>query len=357
MPLLGMQSFLEQKSKSKPQKRKQLQVNRANFSSNYRGTALTGSTRPNKAKLFSAPVNQGYAIPPAHIGFCGTADRMSDRDVLGSLKLRGASLLDNTASFYSASPSSFSHGANSANAGTVDSALTFFDILSLDPRVENTARCFAFFKFRYIKLHYIPLIGTNASGTITTAFFDDCTAAATYFASPLVTPSNAPQAAAMTSQWSNSSPVWGTHCTMYQDRGAKLYPCNTHSIDQLDLYQVGFVVLASGFQGINGTVPTANTIYNMGQLFAEYEIDFYDPVWGFNAALESSLPLQDRKKLRSDKFNQLIRNVQESRESQNLSISQAIRMMETGCNSSMHSVSSTPVDNCHAFPATIPFRR
>ncbi len=349
-------SFLEQKSKPKP-KRKQLQVSRANFSSNYRGSALVGSTRSNKSKLFQAPVSQGYSIPPAHIGFCGTADRMADRDTLGSLKLKGASLLDNTVSFYSSSPNNFGHGANSANSGFIDQALTFFDILALDPRVENTARCYAYFKFRHLKLHYVPLIGTNSNGTVTTAFFDDCTAAAAYFATPATTGSNVLQASALTSQWSNTSPVWGPHTTVFQDRGAKLYPCNVHNLDQLDLYQVALVVLVSGFQGVNGTIPTAISIYNLGQLFIEYEIDFYDPVWGFNATLQDSLPLSERKKLRSERFNQLVKVANDSRESQNSLISQNIRMMETGCSSSMHSISSTPVDNCHAFPSTVPFRR
>jgi hypothetical protein len=348
-------SFLEQKTKSKPSKRKQMSVNRVNFSS--KNQVLSGSTRAFKSKLFTAPVSQIYSIPPAHIGFCGTADRLADRDPLGSLKLRGASLLDNTVSFYSATGSNFGHGVNAASSVIPDCAIRFMDILALDPRVENTARCYSFFKFRSLKLHYIPLVGTNSSGTITTAFFDDVSAAASYFTSPVTVTNNVAQAAALTSQWSNTSPVWGSHTTVFLDRGAKLYPCNAQSNEYMEIYQVSMAILSSGFQPISGTDPSNSTLYNIGQIFIEYEVDFYDPVWGFNATLESSLPIPERRKLRSDRFEKTLKGIKESRDQQNSMISHLVNTMETGYSPSMHSINSTPVENCHAFPSSMPFRR
>jgi hypothetical protein len=306
---------------------------------------LIGSTRPFKSTLFQAPVRMGYSLPPAHMGFCGTADRMADRDPIGSLKLKGACLLDLTASLYSANGGFLVHGVAQAGSSNIDRAFVLMDILQMDPRVENTASCYTFFKFRNLKLHYIPLVATNSNGTITTAFIDDIQSSLVYFAAPVSANTNAFQQAALTSQFSNTSPSWSTHTTNYLDRGSKLYPTVYSGSEDLgDMYQCALVVLSNGFSAVNGTAMNNNTLYNIGQFFLEYEIDFYDPTWSFGLQLESvdkGLPRQERIRLKDERVSRWIEGRQASL---NISSSSHSLAMETGCNSSMHSISSTPVE-------------
>jgi hypothetical protein len=201
------------------------------------------------ATVRSAPASVGMILPRSRFGFMGPAQRLADQDSSGSLRLTGCDL-------FTRSISSGLTG-NGGFGGVYWWPLTPSQISA---RVASVEAMFQWWIIRRLRIHYVPTCGTSTGVSVALGYSTDIQLS---FDIPSPT-----QQQVLELMPSMITPAWQVATMEIVARGTKLfesYASTGETSDTKDQGALACTMLGDGF----------STTY--GQLWLEYEIDFYQP--------------------------------------------------------------------------------
>lgn len=201
---------------------------------------------------------------------------MADQDSKGSLRIRGCDL-------YSI-PLTFLSGTTNPSAPFGASLIGPFwapiSPATISARVAAIEEMFQWYNIRRLRVVYSPTVGTSQAGTVAVGISTDWDLQ-TAITSPT-------QQQVLELQPSMIHPLWQTNEMTLVNRGTKLYECYLSTESGENRFQA---IIGASATGIPGTTP-----FGFGQLFIEYEIDFYQ-----QSPLLSSVDI-DRRRTQHGKF-------------------------------------------------------
>jgi hypothetical protein len=198
-----------------------------------------------------APSQVGMVMPRAKFQFSGKAQTHVDYDSDNSLRICGTDLFANAVQA----------GSSDAKAG-LGATAGYYRNLSpslISARLANAEAMFQFYAIRRLRIHYVPTVGTGTGVSVALAVVADTTINADF-----TTPT---QQQVIEFSPSLITPVWSVSTLDYKHTGTKLW----------EAYASGTGALAQVQAFLCATLLGASTSVVYGQLWMEYEIDFYQP--------------------------------------------------------------------------------
>jgi hypothetical protein len=194
----------------------------------------------------------GVVIGRSSFGFAGPAQRLADQDSAGSLRIRGKDLFSIA---FQASSGAYSIMPDS----TIGPYWAAISPSTISPRLAAIESMFQWYVIRRLKIMYVPTTGSTTVGSVGIGISTDWD---TQDALPTPT-----QTQILELQPAILTPVWTIASVEMKNTGTKLYECYLSS-------ESG----QNRFQAILGAALNTGALSGaIGQLFMEYEVDFYQP--------------------------------------------------------------------------------
>jgi hypothetical protein len=190
-------------------------------------------------------------LPRSSFSVNGKANAQADQDNGSSLKVSGCDL--------------FSTGVlnNASTTAGLTGSVYYVNLTpsAISTRVQAFEEIFSWYVIRKLRVHYIPNCGTGTSGSVALGIVTDAREAAT-IAAPT-------QQQILEMNPALLTPPWALSTMELKNSGSKLYECYASAESTDTKIQA---LLAAAFAVAAGSAITT------GQLWFEYEIDFYSPV-------------------------------------------------------------------------------
>jgi len=244
------------------------------------------SSVPNRSTQFTAaPASFGMIAPQSYFRQSSNAQRNTEQDPRGSVRVSGCALLRQSAALLTGtSPvASQSYGI----LGAAPSSAPYRGYYHLNPnnidaRLTAVANAFQFYAFRRIKANYISSLPTAARGAVHMAIVKDPDTAVANYATIGAPAGNSPgtNSTLMDYDPSVTSTIWQPCSVTYTHTGTRLWDTFQAGSDDIDdRIQASLIMLASNIDptGAGTGIPPASATVNMGWLWLEYDIDFYIP--------------------------------------------------------------------------------
>jgi hypothetical protein len=222
------------------------------------------------------------------------------------MRVKGTALLDTQISLYS-SIGAYCHGALGATSTTIDQATLPLDLSQFDSRLITEAKGYSYFVYRSLNIFYIPLSSQNEKGVVAISVMDDTITPSSFFSTPFYTATNVGISSLLTAEWSNSGSVYQPFSVNYRNpNGTRLWPVSyaNGAISAGTLYPLQINALAGGYAPNSTTNQAMSTSYNLGQLYVEYVVDFYEPSYLLASGIQATHPLDvarsNRRRLAED---------------------------------------------------------
>lgn len=207
---------------------------------------------PQQGRVTSTPATVGMVLPRARFSMTGKAQRLADYDADASLRLCGTDLYSD--------PIVAGSSDSKAGFGSTATYYAFLTPSTISSRITNVEGIFQYYAIRRLRVHYIPTVGTSTAVSLALAVVQDFEMEVAF--------STPTQQQILEFNPSVLTPSWQVASVEYKHTGTKLWECYSGLDTSLpDKYQA---LLACTLLGAE-----ASTTY--GQLWLEYEIDFYQP--------------------------------------------------------------------------------
>jgi hypothetical protein len=200
-----------------------------------------------------APSAFGSVVPQSTFRYAGPAQQLADQDSRGSLRVIGTDL-------YSIPVSTAIAGTGAFFTSVIGPFYSALTPATISARVQAVEEMFQWYAIRKLRISYIP------SCPSTTAFslaFGIVTDPRILTAIPSPT-----EQQVLEMQPASMSTAWQPQSFMFIHTGTKLWECYLSS-ESLDTRVQAYIA------GVTSTAVAGNT--GFGNLFVEYEIDFYQP--------------------------------------------------------------------------------
>jgi hypothetical protein len=221
-----------------------------------------------------------YGIPAAMSTVAGTtyfrtsstAQRNVSQDARNSIRAHGCALFASGITVNPSSPGTL----NGAFAELVeDKAYSYLAPSTIDTRLNALGQTYQYYAIRRLKYTYSPSVGTDTTGKLYLGIYKDPDAADSNFS--VGTPgsssfSGGTPTNVMQCDPSLETPVWQTAAKEFIHQGTQLwqtYPDGEEPANER--VQAAFVGL------VKSTSVASGTAVNFGDIWLEYEVDFYVP--------------------------------------------------------------------------------
>jgi len=250
-----------------------------------KGGSQSSRSAPRGPSFVAAPSGFGMTAPQSYFRQSSNAQRNTEQDVRGSVRVSGCALLRQPIALLTAASPVASSSFGVLGASPTSVAYRGYYHLNpnnIDTRLTAVANCYQFYAFRRIKAYYSPSVSTATKGSLHMAIVKDADTAVNQFG-VIGAPSG--NSAGSNSTLMDFDPavtttIWNTASVTMTHTGSRLWDTFQAGSDDIDdRIQASLVCLVSNIDptGAGTGVPPASATTTYGYCWLEYDIDFYVP--------------------------------------------------------------------------------
>jgi len=224
--------------------------------------------------LTSAPASFGFVAPKSYFRTSANVQQLATQDPRSGVRVSGCALFGSPIQTFNATGSGASTNIGGGFAGSSSPSVAFAYLTpnSIDPRLAAIAETYQWNSLRRAVIRWIPSVATSTSGTIYLGISKDAYAASVSYASVgSASPSPGNQQGILDMDPALMSTIWQPAMMDFVHRGTQLWETYSNTTeDVLERIQAALVCIVQ-------SNLTINTTQFFGNLWIEYEWDFYVP--------------------------------------------------------------------------------